>query len=450
MTSPRTKRLADMDRGLIWSPFTPMADRVAAEPVIIESGLGAILRDTEGREYIDGVSSLWCCALGHRRPEIDRAVRDQLGRIAHSSLLGLAGAPSIELAERLMAIAPPGLEKVFYSDDGSTAAEVAIKMAFHFFRQNGRPERDRFICLENGYHGDTLGAVSVGGIELFHEIYRPLLFETVRIPSPYCYRCPFGRKREECGLFCLERARGIIAENADRLAAVIVEPRVQGAGGVIVMPEGYLRGVETACHAAGALLIADEVATGFHRTGRTFACEWEDTRPDIMTVGKALTGGYLPLAATLTTREIFDGFLGPGRAFYHGHTFTGNALGCAAANAALDVMRTEGFPESLAPKIARLHERLRNMRGLPHVGDVRGLGMMAGIELVRDKETGEPFDPALRLGAQVCLAMRPRGVILRPLGDTLVVMPPLTIAMDQLDRLMDVIEETTGEIADAR
>ena len=448
MTKARPEReIAQADHRALWHPFTPMAEWLGADPLIVESGEGATLRDVEGREYIDGNASLWCCALGHRRPEIDRAVREQLDRVAHSTLLGLAGGPSAELAERLVEMTPAGLEKVFFSDNGACAAEIAVKMAFQYWRQNGHPERDLFVCVDNGYHGDTLGAVSVGGIDLFHEVYRPLLFETRRIPSPYCYRCPLGKDRESCGLACAQRAQEVIASSASRLAAVIIEPRVQGAGGIIVAPDGYLRGVADACREAGALLIADEVATGFYRTGKPFACDWEDVKPDLMTVGKALTGGYLPVAATLTTRRVFDGFLGPGRTFYHGHTFTGNALGCAAANAALDVMRAEGFTEALEPRLNRFAERLDAMRGIEHVGDVRRLGLFAGIELVRDKTSREPFPPEGRVGAAVCAAMRPKGVILRPLGDVLVVVPPLTIEMDQLDRLLDAIDETTREVA---
>jgi adenosylmethionine-8-amino-7-oxononanoate aminotransferase len=422
---------------------------LGSRPLIIESGQGAILRDIEGREYIDGVSSLWCNALGHRRPEIDAAVRRQLDLIAHSTLLGLASPPSIELAQRLAAVAPAGLEKVFFSDDGATAVEVALKMAYQYWQQGGQPERRLFVSLQNAYHGDTLGAVSVGGIDLFHGVYADLLFPVRRVPSPYCYRCPMGRDRASCSQECLAAAEEAILEAGPRLAAVIVEPMVQGAAGIITMPSGYMRGLAASCREAGALLIADEVATGFGRTGRMFACEWEDVRPDLMAVGKALTGGYLPVAATLTTRQVFEEFLGPGRTFYHGHTFTGNALGCAAGVAALDVMRQEDIPTSLTPAIGRLGDYLQRLRDLPHVGDVRQLGLMAGVELVRDRRTREPFDPALRVGARVCEAMRSRGVLLRPLGDVLVIMPPLTIGLDLLDRLMDVVFAVTAEITPA-
>jgi len=431
-----------MDKQSLWRPFTPMADWLRRDPLIIHSGQGSLLRDIEGREYIDGCASLWCNALGHRRPEVDAAVREQLDLIAHSTQLGLAHPQPILLADRLVRIAPAGLKKVFFSGDGASAVEAALKMAFQFWSQNGQPQRRLFVSLQNAYHGDTLGSVSVGGIDLFHETYRPLLFGAVHVPSPFCYRCPLGLRRAACGMACLRKAQDIIASRAQEIAAVIVEPMVQGAAGMIVMPPGYLKGIETACRGAGALLIADEVATGFGRTGRMFACQWEDVRPDLLTVGKALTNGYLPVSATLATQRVFDGFLGPGQTFYHGHTFSGNPLGCAAANATLDAMKAERIPESLAPRIALLQERLEAMRGLPHVGDVRGKGLMAGVEIVRDPATGQPFDPALRLGARLCDAMRPRGVILRPLGDVLVVMPPLTIPLDLLSRLMDVIEET--------
>ncbi len=440
----RAEELERKDKQFVWHPFAQMRDFLEEPLLIVESGDGCTLRDVRGKTYIDGVSSLWCNLHGHRRAEIDRAIREQLDRVAHSTLLGLANVPSIELAEKLVAISPPGLEKVFYSDDGATAVEVAIKMAFQFWRQNGRPERSKFVSLENAYHGDTLGAVSVGGIAAFHELYRPLLFDCLRVPSPYCYRCPIGMERDACEMQCAEEMERVVAENAHEIAAVVVEPMVQGAAGIIPMPNGYMKRLTRACEKAGALLIADEVAVGFGRTAKMFACEWEDARPDFLCCAKGLTGGYLPLAATLTTRRVFDGFCGEfeeHRTFFHGHTYTGNPLGCAAALASLAIFERDRVLEKLAPKIALLERGLAKLRELSHVGDVRSKGMMAGVELVRDKSTKEPFEAAFRAGHRVTLAARQRGLIIRPLGDVVVLMPPLAISKDELSRMLNIVRE---------
>jgi len=437
--------LARKDKAYVWHPFTQMADYVQEEPLTVESADGVILRDVHGQEYLDGVSSLWCNLHGHRRGEIDRAIREQLDLAAHTTLLGLASPPSIRLAEQLVEISPRGLSKVFYSDDGSTAVEIALKMAFQYWRQNGRPERRRFLALDNAYHGDTLGAVSVGGIPLFHAAYEPLLFECCRAPSPYCYRCPLGLERARCGMACLKRLEGILQEHGDEIAAVVVEPLVQAAGGMIVMPEGYLRGVAEACRGAGALLIVDEVATGFGRTGKMFACDWEDVRPDIMACAKGLTGGYLPLAATLTTDAVYDGFCGEyaaKRTLFHGHTYTGNALACAAALANLRLFRDERVLDGLQPKIALLTRLVRRFRDLPHVGDVRQRGFMSGIELVRDRATREEYAYGDKMGIRVTEEARRRGLVTRPLGDVIVVMPSLAITEDLLSRMMDILFES--------
>ena len=414
--------LAAHDRDHLWHPFTQQQGWAEEEPLIVDHGRGSMLVDTEGNTYIDGVSSLWCTVHGHRHPRIDEAVRAQLDRVAHTTMLGLSHPSAIELARRLVEIAPPGLSRVFYSDSGSTAAEIALKMAFQYWQQQGAGERTRFVTLRSAYHGDTIGSVSVGGIDLFHSMYRPLLFDAVQVE-------PGNTAAMELAL-----AGGDVA-------AVIVEPLVQGAAGILVQPTGYLRAVRELCTAHDVFLICDEVATGFGRTGRMFASEHEDVAPDFMCLAKGITGGYLPLAATLTTERVYEGFLGrfeEFRTFFHGHTYTGNPLACAAALASLDVFEEERTLEHLQPKIRRLKTLLEDVRALPSVAEVRQKGFMVGIELTE-------FPLAARMGHQVTLEARRRGAIIRPLGDTIVLMPPLSIEELELERLVRI----TGEAIEA-
>ena len=446
-----TERLRAADKAHLWHPFTQMAEWAAGDPVVIAAGDREFLIDTEGRRYIDGVSSLWCNIHGHRRPEIDAGVREQLGRIAHSTLLGLASAPSIELAERLVAIAPKGLTRVFYSDSGATAVEIALKMAFQYWQQCPQPQpgRTKFVGLALGYHGDTVGAVSVGGIDLFHGIFRPLLFDCIHAPAPYCYRCPLEKRSETCGMECAEKMESILAARGREIAAVILEPLVQGAGGMITHPAGYLRRVAEACRRHDVLLICDEVATGFGRTGRMFACEHEDVRPDLMCVAKGISAGYLPLAATLATERIYEAFLGDYsqyRTFFHGHTYTGNALACAAGVASLDVFADERVLDRIGELAARLAAGLAPLAELPHVGQVRQRGLMVGIELVADCVTRRAYPPEERRGWKVCQAARVRGVWIRPLGDVVVLMPPYCISDESLARLVDAVRLGIEEV----
>jgi adenosylmethionine---8-amino-7-oxononanoate aminotransferase len=422
-------------RSHVWHPFTQMRAFDAEAAPLIESGEGVWLTDTAGRRYIDGISSLWCNVHGHRHPGIDAAVRAQLERVSHSTMLGLSHPAAEELARRLVGLAPPGLERVFYSDSGSTAVEIALKMAFQYWQQaqDGRAGRTSFVYLENSYHGDTVGSVSVGGIELFHSLYRPLLFDAHRVPPGDA-----------------ETLERVLAEHRDEIAAVVVEPLVQGAAGMRLQPPGYLRRVRAACDRHDVFLVCDEVATGFGRTGTMFACEQEEVAPDFLCLAKGLTGGYLPLAATLTTERVHEAFLGEHeefRTFFHGHTYTGNPLACAAALASLDAFEHERTLERLAPKAALLEQLLHDLvESLPHVAEVRRCGFMCGIELA--EATGRPFDPALRMGHQVTLAARARGAIVRPLGDVVVLMPPLSIEADVLEELVeitaDAIAEATG------
>jgi adenosylmethionine-8-amino-7-oxononanoate aminotransferase len=414
---------ARLDRDHVWHPFTQQQGWVEEEPLVIERGEGSHVIDTEGRRYIDGVSSLWCNVHGHRHPAIDRAVHEQLERVAHSTMLGLTHPGAAELAARLVEIAPPGLSRVFYSDSGSTAAEIALKMAFQYQRQRGgdHARRSSFVRLREAYHGDTIGSVSVGGIDLFHAAYGPLLFET--------------HAAEPGDAADLAR---ILSVHGEEVAAVIVEPLVQGAAGILVHPPGYLRAVRRLCDHHGALLICDEVATGFGRTGTMFACEQEGVAPDLMCLAKGITGGYLPLAATLATERIYEGFLGAPeeqRTFFHGHTYTGNPLACAAGLANLDVFESERTLLRLQPKIRLLGELLAEIAAMPEVAQVRGRGFMVGIDL------GE-HDPALRIGHRVTLEARRRGAIVRPLGDTVVLVPPLSISKGELRRLLEIVADS--------
>jgi adenosylmethionine-8-amino-7-oxononanoate aminotransferase len=413
--------IADLDQRHLWHPFTQQAAWAEEDSVVIERGEGTDLIDSEGRRYIDGVSSLWCNVHGHRHPVIDDAIRAQLDRVAHSTMLGLTHPGAAELAARLADITPPGLDRVFYSDSGSSAVEIALKMAFQYWQQRGETERTSFVTLTDAYHGDTLGSVSVGGIDLFHGAYGPLLFRTRRVDP--------GDLRK------LERVLDLHHRDT---AAVIVEPLVQGAAGIRVQPPGFLRRVRELTEEYGVFLIADEVATGFGRTGTMFACEAERVSPDFLCLGKGLTGGYLPLAATLTTERVYEGFLGAYedyRTFFHGHTFTGNPLACAAALASLEVFETEGTMLRLQPKIRLLGELLEDVAAMAQVAEVRGRGFMVGIDLGQ-------HDAALRLGHRVTLEARERGAIVRPLGDTVVLMPPLSITPADLQRLVEIVADS--------
>ena len=455
--------LKDLDHRHVWHPFTQMKDWVNEDPLIIVEGRDCFVKDVRGRWYLDGVSSIWVNVHGHRRAELDEAVREQLGRMAHTTMLGISSVPAIRFAGRLVnaiqASLGPGLKKVFYSDNGSTAVEAALKMAFQYWRHKGIEGRNKFLSLKNSYHGDTLGAVSVGGIDVFHSAFRPLLFEVLHAPSPYCYRCGLTgltglteSSSEECGMLCLEKMEDILKSHKDEIAAVVLEPMVQGAGGMIVFPPGYLKGVRELCTRYDVLMVADEVATGFGRTGKMFACEHEAVVPDIICLSKGITGGYLPLAATVTTEDIYNVFLGEFsdlKTFFHGHSYTGNPLACACALASLDIFERDETLKQMTPKIEMLGDWCEKLSSHPHVGEARGLGLMAGVELVKDKATKEPYPWEEKMGMRVCYAAREGGVLIRPLGNVVVIMPPLVISDEDLRRMLEVIEEaielTTGE-----
>lgn len=446
------KTLTEWDKKYLWHPFTQMKEWLDGDPLIIERGEGCFLIDVEGRRYIDGVSSLWVLVHGHGKKEMLEVLKEQADRLCHSTLLGLASVPSVTLAKKLADITPNGLSKVFYSDNGSTSVEIALKMAYQYWQQKGEKQRKKFIAFTNAYHGDTIGAVSIGGIDLFHKVYRPLLFSTIRSPSPYCYRCPLKLDRDKCSMDCIEAFRNTVAKNAERACAVVLEPLVQGAAGMITQPPAFLKAVADIAKEHGLLFIADEVATGLGRTGNLFACNEEYIEPDFMCLAKGITGGYLPLAATVTTEAVFEGFMGKFedfRTFFHGHTYTGNALASAVAVENLDLFEREDLVAKVKVKARLMEQRLLQFREMQHVGDVRQKGFMVGIELVKSKKTKRPYKPEEKVGHRVIMEARKRGVIIRPLGDVIVLMPPLAIDDGLLHRLLDVTAESiravTGE-----
>ncbi len=430
--------LRQWDREHVWHPFTQMQGFREEAPLIISRGEGIYLYDLQGNRYLDGVSSLWANLHGHRRRELDQALMAQLAQVAHSTLLGIAHPPAILLARRLVELAPAGPEQGIFLGQRLHRGGGGPEDSLPILAEPGPRLKQRFLKLSGAYHGDTLGAVSVGGIPLFHEVYQPLLFDTLEAPAPYCYRCDH---REDCGEQCLVRLEELVAAHHQELAAVIVEPVMQGAAGMIAQPPGYLAKVREVTRRHEVLLIADEVAVGFGRTGKMFACEHEGVSPDLFCLAKGITGGYLPLAATLATDEVYQAFLGEYeefKTFFHGHTYTGNPLGAAVGLASLDIFAQDRVIEGLPAKIAQLAGRLAAMAEHPHVGDIRQRGLMVGLELVADKGTREPFPVARRTGHRVILAARQLGAILRPLGDVIVLMPPLCITAAELDTLCDI------------
>lgn len=444
------KLLASLDQKHLWHPFTQMRDWEKEPPLVIEQGEGVYLIDSDGRRYLDGVSSLWCNVHGHRVPEIDQAIRAQLDRIAHSTFLGLTHPPAIQLAEKLIQIAPQELSRVFYSDSGSEAVEIALKMAFQYWQHRGQKKKTRFARLTEAYHGDTLGAVSVGGIDLFHEIFHPLLFETYAAPTPHAYRWPTGGSPEKVKKEALAALEKLFQEQGETIAAFVIEPVIQGAAGMLLQPAGYLSSVRELTKKYNTLLIFDEVATGFGRTGTLFACEQEKVSPDLMTVAKGLTGGYLPLAATLVREEIYEAFLGAYeefKTFFHGHTYTANPLACAAAMASLDLFKTRNLLEHVQALSQRAAGHLEALKQMPIVGDTRQAGLMIGIELVQNRETREPFPLSDLIGAQVTRKARHKGAILRPLGSVVVLMPILAMTEQELDQLFKITAESIEEVS---
>ena len=481
--------LAELDHSFVWHPFTQMRDWLKREPIVIVSGKGAVLRDVKGRKYLDANSSIWTNLHGHNHPKINTAIHRQLKKIAHSSALGFANEPASLLAEKLVHITnpkadnrslSPHLGKVFYSDDGSTAMEVALKLAYEFARRSGR-KNPKFLSLGGAYHGDTIGAVSLGHIDLFHKAYAGLLFKSDTVAAPYCFRCPFNRVKPEradareyrkCNWECIDQVEHKFAaqkKKGNPYAGFVFEPLMQGAAGMIPQPEGWLGRVAEIARGHSALLIADEVMTGFGRTNSIFstengtkskfknqnskiplfACHEENVQPDFLALAKGLTGGYLPMAATLTTKKVFDAFLGKYedfKTFFHGHSYTGNQLGASAALASLEILQSKESISTRHNLESALRRELKTLWALPNVGDIRQVGLVVGIELVRDWSTRQPFDLRERAGIRVCEAMAKRGVLTRPIGNVIVLMPPYCTSPAQVHGTVKAVYASCNEI----
>lgn len=440
----------ELDKKYIWHPFTQMKGWVENPQLVIERGEGVRLYDTEGKEYLDAISSLWVNIHGHRRREINEAIIAELNKIEHSTLLGLINEPSAELAEKLVQVTPEGLNKVFYSDDGSTAVEAAIKIAFQYWNYAGYPEKKDFINLGDSYHGDTVGAVSVGNVEVFHKAYKPLLFHTHRVSCPSYYHTELPVYSEQEFLaYLLQELEDYLKDHATHTAAMIIEPLCQCAAGMLMQPKGYIKGVRELTKKYNVLLIVDEVAVGFGRTGRMFACEQEGVKPDMMCLSKGISAGYLPLGATLVTDEIYNAFLGNPeeyKTFFHGHSYTGNNLACAAGLASLKIFETDRVIEGLPPKIKSISRHFDAIKKMDFVGDARQCGMLGGIELVADKEKKLAFDVRLQMAGGICQNARKYGLIIRNIGDVIVFMPPLVSTVEELDAMLTRLERSMEEI----
>ena len=449
MTNSSIDQLKLWDSEHVWHAFTQMANY---EPLVIDSASGCVLTDIQGNTYIDAVSSLWCNVHGHQHPVINAAIRQQLDQVAHVTSLGMSNPTTIQLAKRLVDITPENLNHLFFSGDGSSSVEVAMKMAFQYWQQKSepRPNKTQYVALGSAYHGDTLGSVSVGGVQRFHEMFKPLLFDVLRLDSPDTYRLPDGvTTAQDATQFYLNQLESLLQQHHSTIAAMIIEPVVQGAAGMIMQPPGYLAGVRQLTQKHDVLLIADEVAVGFGRTGAMFACNHEDIQPDLMCLAKGLTGGYITMAATLATTEIWKAFLGDSsRTFYHGHTYSGNPLAAAAALANLDIFETEQTMVNVRERTKQLADLLKPLTDHHHVGDVRQRGLIVAIELVADKDNKTSFENIGASGSAVCKAALEQGVWLRPLRDTIVIMPPLSISESEVTKIVTVVEQAICGVLD--
>ena len=433
--------LTAWDKRYLWHPFTQMQDWLAEAPVIIERGEGCYLIDVDGNRYIDGVASMWTSVHGHNRPELNTALKTQVDKVAHSTLLGYSNIPAIELAKKLVELTPVGLKKVFYSDNGSTAVEIALKMAYQYWQHKGEPQRKLFVHFDKAYHGDTIGAMSVGGIDSFHTTFDSLLFKGIRVFVPETYR---SRNTNDSAIKTqwLDAVENALSAHSGQIAGIILEPLIQGAGGMLLSPRGFLKDLAALAKQWKTLLIVDEVMTGFGRTGKMWACEHESVTPDLLCTAKGLAAGYLPLAATLTTDEIDNAFLGEYgdlKTFFHGHTFTGNPLACAVALENIAIFERENLLSRLQPTIAHFKNRLQEFYRLRHVSDVRVCGLAAGIDLMKNPDTHTPYPFEEKVGIRVCKEALTRGALLRPLVNTIVLMPPLQMSMSALDALLDIV-----------
>lgn len=445
---PDSKLLRRWDREHVWHAFTQMAEY---QPFLIERADGCTLTDVDGRQYLDGVSSMWCNVHGHRHPRLDTALVEQMQRVAHVTSLGMSNPTTVQLAKRLVDITPAGLEHVFFSSDGSSAVEVALKMAFQYWHQLAPPRENKtkYVAFGNAYHGDTLGSVSVGGVTRFHDMFGPLLFDVIRVPTPDGYRMPAGSTAETACEDYLRELEVTLDQHADQVAALVIEPLMQGAAGMVKHPSGFLAGVRRLTRKYDVLMIADEVAVGFGRTGTMFACDQEDVAPDLLCLGKGISGGYLPMAATVATTEIWNAFLGTyaeSKTLFHGHTYGGNPLAAAVGIASLDVFEDDAVLDQLVPKIGQLKQHLGRIALHPHVGDVRQCGMIAGIELVEDRASQRPFPWEQQRGKLVCDVALREGVWVRPLGNVVVIMPPLSVTPEELERICLAVEAGIKEV----
>lgn len=433
-----------LDRQHVWHPCTQQKDHESLPPIPIARGEGVYLVDVDGNRYIDGVSSWWVNLFGHNHPRLNRALTDQAGRIAHHIFAGFTHEPAVELARRLCRLAPPGLNKVFFADNGSAAVEVALKMSFQFWQQTGRPQKCRFVSITDAYHGETLGALSVGGCDLYREIYRPILLEGFQVQGPDCFRCPYGLHRDHCNAECFEHLERQVTAAQEQIAAVIIEPLIQAAAGMRIYPPVYLKKLRALCDACSVHYIADEIAVGFGRTGRMFANEHTGVSPDLLCLSKGITGGYLPLSVTLTTDAIYEAFYddySAQKAFLHSHSYTGNPLACALAVEVMKIFEEEGILEGLQPRMSQLVGQASRFESLPHVGEFRRRGMVAAIEMVQEREARTAYPWQQRRGLEVYRQALSRGALLRPLGNVIYFMPPLTIAEDELQTLLDIAYE---------
>ena len=438
------------DLKYIWHPCSQMKDYEELKPIVIDHGHGAYLYDSDGNAYIDIISSWWCNLLGHRNERINDAIKKQLDTLEHVIFANFSHKPAIALCRELIKVVPEGLCKFNFSDNGSASVECALKMAFQYHYQTGHPEKQKFMCLSEGYHGETIGALSVGSMDLYAKIYRPMLMTAVHTEAPDCYRCPFGRDREHCQCECFINAERDFAQHGKELAAIIVEPLIQGSAGMRIYPPLYLEKLRRLCDAYNVLLIADEIATGFGRTGKMFAFDYTNVSPDIMTISKGLTGGYMPMAMTITTQAIYDAFYADyqeGKAFMHSHTYSGNPLGCTAALAVQKILREDKVLDKAADTAVYLHQKLTDRLGNhQNVGEIRHLGLINAIELVADKGTKTPFDSQKRLGYQIYKKALKRGLLLRPLGDVLYFNPPLNIDKDTLNIAADTCASSIEDV----
>ncbi|HWI48860.1 MAG TPA: adenosylmethionine--8-amino-7-oxononanoate transaminase [Rummeliibacillus sp.] len=451
MKQYKNQDLENWDKEYVWHPFTQMKQYQKSKPLIIEKGEGSYLYDIEGKKYLDGYASLWVNVHGHNIPELNEALTNQVHKVAHSTLLGSANVPSILLAKKLAEITPGDLCKVFYSDTGSAAVEIALKMAYQYWQNIDSEKYKRkstFISLDDAYHGDTIGSVSVGGMDLYHRIFKPLLFNRISLPSPHTYRMSEDGDEEGVKNFCLQKLESLLQEKADEVAGLIMEPLVQGAAGIITHPEGFLKGVEKLCRKYNILLICDEVAVGFGRTGTMFACEQEEVVPDIMCVGKGITGGYMPLAATVTSQKVFDAFLGEKeehKTFYHGHTYTGNQLSCSVALRNIQLMEETALIEKVQANALFVKEKLQDLYNLDVVGDVRQRGLMIGIEIVKDKESKGIFPIQENKLDRIVMTALEKGLIIRQLDQVLTFMPVLAMSQSELEEGINIIYQSISE-----